>query len=63
VDNTVSSADTLELDSSFNLIGNTGQKSSQKYSYTDSRGNNYFCKLAAQNNTLTFISPGCPGQN
>jgi peptide N-acetyl-beta-D-glucosaminyl asparaginase amidase A len=63
VDNTVSSADTLELDSSFNLIGNTGQKSSQKYSYTDSRGNSYSCKLAAQNNTLTFISPGCPGQN
>jgi peptide N-acetyl-beta-D-glucosaminyl asparaginase amidase A len=63
LDNTVSSADTLQLDSSFNLIGNTGQKSSQKYADIDSRGNYYSCKLAAQNNTLTFISPGCPGQN
>lgn len=60
--NKVSSTDTLQLDSSFNLLGNTGQKSSQKYSYQDSRGGEYSCKLAAANNVLTFISDGCPGQ-
>src|SRR5271168_560794 len=61
-DNKVNSTDTLQLDSSFNLVGNTGQKSSQKYSYADSRGGNYSCKLAAANNTLTSVSDGCPGQ-
>jgi hypothetical protein len=61
-DNKVNSTDTLQLDSSFNLAGNSGQKSSQKYSYADSRGGNYSCKLAAANNTLTSVSDGCPGQ-
>jgi hypothetical protein len=61
-DNKVNSTDTLQLDSSFNLVGNSGQKSSQKYSYADSRGGNYSCKLAAANNTLTSVSDGCPGQ-
>lgn len=61
-DNKVNSTDTLQLDSSFSLIGNTGQKSSQKYSYVDSRGDNYSCKLTAANNTLTSVSEGCPGQ-
>jgi hypothetical protein len=61
-DNKVNSTDTLQLDSSFNLVGNTGQKSSQKYSYADSRAGNYSCKLAAANNTLTSISDGCSGQ-
>jgi len=62
VDNVVSSMDTLQLDSSFNLIGNSGQKSSQKYSYVDSRGGDYSCTLTAANNTLTSVSEGCPGQ-
>ena len=61
-DNKVNSTDTLQLDSSFNLVGNSGQKSSQKFSYADSRGGNYSCKLAAANNTLTSVSDGCPGQ-
>jgi hypothetical protein len=62
VDNKVNSADTLQLDSSFNLVGHTGQQSSQKYSYEDSRGGQYSCKLAAENSVLTFVSEGCPGQ-
>jgi hypothetical protein len=62
VDNAVSSTDTLQLDASFNLIGNTGQKSAQKYVYVDSRGGDYSCKLTAANNTLTSVSEGCPGQ-
>jgi Peptide N-acetyl-beta-D-glucosaminyl asparaginase amidase A len=61
VDNKVNSTDTLQLDSSFNLVGHTGQQSSQKYTYADSRGGQYSCKLAAANSVLTFISEGCPG--
>jgi hypothetical protein len=62
VDNTVDSTDTLQFDSSFNVTGHTGQKSSQKYSYIDSRGGDYSCKLTAANNTLTSVGEGCPGQ-
>jgi hypothetical protein len=62
VDNKVNSADTLQLDSSFNIVGHTGQQSSQKYTYADSRGGEYSCKLAAENSVLTFVSDGCPGQ-
>jgi hypothetical protein len=62
VDNTVDSTDTVQLDSSFNLVGHSGQKSSQKYSSIDSRGGDYSCTLTAANNTLTSVSEGCPGQ-
>jgi hypothetical protein len=62
VDNTVSSTDNLQLNSSFNITGNSGQKSSQTYNSVDSRGGEYSCKLTAANNTLTSISEGCPGQ-
>jgi hypothetical protein len=59
VENTVNSADTLELDSSFNLIGNKGQSSSQKYTASDSQGQQYSCTLDAANNVLTNFSKGC----
>jgi len=62
VENKVNSTDTLQFDSSFNLLGHTGQASSQKYTAQDSRGGNYSCKLTAENSTLTKISDGCPGQ-
>jgi hypothetical protein len=62
LDNAVSSTDNLQLNSSFNITGNSGQKSSQTYSSIDSRGGEYSCKLTAANNTLTSISEGCPGQ-
>jgi hypothetical protein len=52
-------ADTLELDSSFNLLGNTGQSSAQQYNYFDSTGAPYLCALSAAANVLTFFSPGC----
>jgi hypothetical protein len=61
-ENEVNSTDTLQFDSSFNLTGHNGQQSSQKYKYLDSRGADYSCELAAQNNTLTSVSDGCPGQ-
>jgi hypothetical protein len=51
--------DTLELDSSFNLLGNTGQSSSQQYNYFDSTNTSYVCDLAAVANVLTYFSPGC----
>ena len=61
-ENDVTSTDTLQFDSSFNLTGHSGQKSSQKYKYLDSRGADYSCELAAQNNTLTAVGGGCAGR-
>lgn len=51
--------DTLEFDSSFNLIGNTGQSSAQQYNYYDSTSAGYLCDLAAVANALTYFSSGC----
>jgi Peptide N-acetyl-beta-D-glucosaminyl asparaginase amidase A len=58
--NTGQHVDTLEFDSSFNFLGNTGQSSAQQYNYTDSTGATYNCSLNAANNVLTAISSGCP---
>ena len=58
VSNTVAPTDTLQLDSSFNLLGNSGQKSSQEYISLDSRSGCYSKKLTAENNVLTGISHG-----
>jgi Peptide N-acetyl-beta-D-glucosaminyl asparaginase amidase A len=63
VDNKVNSTDTLALNSSFDIIGNSGAKSSQSYKAFDSRGEKYSCSLASENNTLTSVSNGCPGNN
>jgi peptide N-acetyl-beta-D-glucosaminyl asparaginase amidase A len=51
--------DTLNFDSSGNFTGNTGMKSSQNYTYSDSTGYTYKCALAAANNVLTNFSSGC----
>jgi hypothetical protein len=51
--------DTLEFDSSFNLLGNTGQSSSQQYNYYDSNAVGYDCAISAAANVLTGVSPGC----
>ncbi len=51
--------DTLEFDSSFNLLGNTGQSSAQQYDYFDSTGAVYNCAIAAAANALTGFDPGC----
>ena len=51
--------DTLEFDSNFNLIGNTGQSASQLYHQTDSTGVNILCTLSAANNALTAFAPTC----
>jgi hypothetical protein len=52
--------DTLQFDSSGNFTGNTGMSSSQRYTFYDSDGTAYNCALAAANNVLTAIGPGCP---
>ncbi len=52
--------DTLVFDSSFNLLGNIDQSSSQLYQNTDSTGTNAYCKLTAAANALTYFSPTCP---
>jgi hypothetical protein len=62
VDNTVDSTDTLNLNSSFEITGNTGAKSSQRYISSDSRGEHYSCSLASENNVLTSVSAGCSDQ-
>jgi len=57
--NAVSSADTLEFDSSGNFLGNTAQASSQLYNDTDSTGVNEVCILTAADNALTSFSSTC----
>jgi hypothetical protein len=59
VDNTVTSTDTLELNSSFAITGNTGQKTSQRYSLRNTEGQKYDCSLQAANNVLVSVSDGC----
>jgi hypothetical protein len=51
--------DTLELNSSFNLLGNKGQSSAQQYNYYDSTGAAYDCAISAAANALTAYGPGC----
>jgi hypothetical protein len=58
-DNKVSSADTLNFNSSGAFTGNSGQQSSQTYRFGDSRGGAYDCSLQAKNNALTSASQGC----
>jgi hypothetical protein len=62
VSNTVSPSDTLEFDSSFNLIGNTGQASSQQYKASDSTGSCYRRTLTAAAGVLTGVVKGCTGE-
>jgi len=59
LENTGLHVDTLELDSSFNILGNTGQSSDQQYNYFDSTGVAYNCAISAAANALTAFSPGC----
>jgi hypothetical protein len=57
--NAAQHVDTLEFDSSFNLIGNMGQSSAQQYNAFDSTGAAYDCALSAVGNALKDVSPGC----
>jgi hypothetical protein len=52
-------ADTLELNSSYEILGNTAQSGAQHYSYFDSDSAPYYCAISAAANVLTFFSPGC----
>ena len=63
VDNKVNSTDALALNSSFDITGNSGAKSSQSYNAFDSGGEKYSCSLASENNALSSASGGCPGNN
>jgi hypothetical protein len=51
--------DTLFLNSSFDLLGNTGQAAAQQYNYYDTTGASYNCSLTAAANVLTAFSKGC----
>jgi Peptide N-acetyl-beta-D-glucosaminyl asparaginase amidase A len=57
--NTGQHVDTLELNSSFNIIGNMNQSATQQYNSFDSTGAAYDCALSAAANVLTGFSPGC----
>jgi hypothetical protein len=59
VENSVISTDTLQLNSSFQITGHSGQQSSQHFHLANSRGREYNCALAAENNTVTSVSEGC----
>jgi hypothetical protein len=59
VHNHVDSTDLLDLSASFSITGNSGQQSSQHYTSFDTRGREYDCSIAAQNNALTSFSEGC----
>lgn len=61
VRNKVSSTDLLDL--SPPITGNSGQKSSQTFTQFDTNGTHYDCSIAAANNTLTSVSPGCGNQS
>jgi Peptide N-acetyl-beta-D-glucosaminyl asparaginase amidase A len=60
VDNQVKSADTLDVNSSFQITGNSSASSMQTYNAFNTSGESYSCTLKSENNTLTTISQGCP---
>jgi hypothetical protein len=62
VDNKVNSTDLLDVsyvNSSYEITGNSGAKSSQTYTGFNTRGENYFCSLASENNLLTSATGDC----
>jgi hypothetical protein len=59
VDNQVNSTDTLNFNSAGAFTGNTGAKSSQRYSSFDTSGQKYSCSLTSENNALMSVSEGC----
>jgi Peptide N-acetyl-beta-D-glucosaminyl asparaginase amidase A len=58
VQNTVTPTDTLELNSSFQIIGNENQSSAQNYFAEDLTGYCYNRSITAANNVLTGVTDG-----
>jgi hypothetical protein len=58
VSNAVNPSDTLEFDSSFNVLGNTGQANTQTYNTKDSTGYCYSRTLTAAGGVLTGVVKG-----
>jgi len=58
LDNEVSATDTLNWDSSGNLVGPTGSKTQQTYTWRDSRGQCYGRTLTAAAQKLTSVKDG-----
>ena len=63
--NEVDSTDVLNLDASFNLIGNSGSQSSGTYSWKNSRGECYSRTIKSASQVLTSVTtkPGCFAHN
>ncbi|MFZ0321962.1 MAG: peptide-N4-asparagine amidase [Candidatus Sulfotelmatobacter sp.] len=57
--NTGQHADTETLNSSFQILGDTGNSAGQQYNYYDSTNAAYNCDLYAAVNVLASFSPGC----
>jgi hypothetical protein len=57
--NAVTAQDTLTFNSSFQIIGNSNQSSSQIYSNVDTNGVDQLCILTAANNALASFSKTC----
>jgi hypothetical protein len=57
--NAVTAQDTLTFNSSFQIIGNSNQSSSQLYSNFDTNGVDQLCILTAANNALASFSKTC----
>jgi hypothetical protein len=56
--NQVNSTDTIQFDSSFHILSNSGQQSAQNYSFADTLGNFFNRTLTATNNVLTSDTGG-----
>jgi hypothetical protein len=64
VNNAVTSGDTLDFDANFDLIGHSGQHSTQSFAFSDSFGGCYRSNVGAINDVVTSFDSGvgCPGQ-
>lgn len=58
VNNTVSSADTLDLNASGSVTGHTGQQSTQEFAFRDSLGGCYRGSVGTQSGVVTSYSSG-----
>ena len=64
VSNSVTSGDTFDLDANFNLIGHSGQHSTQSFNFSDSFGSCYRKDVSAANDVVTSFDSGigCTGK-
>ncbi|GAB2573207.1 peptide-N(4)-(N-acetyl-beta-glucosaminyl)asparagine amidase [Dyella jejuensis] len=64
VHNQVEGVDTLDLDASYDILGHSGQQTTQEFAFKDSLGGCYRSSVSSANNVVTAYTSGkgCPGQ-